>query len=201
MATIFSPIDSHVPPNFIIDVHSVLTGEDFDQLVGDNPELRMELTATGELILMSPTGSKTGLRNAELNRQLGNWARANRSGVVFDSSTLFVLPNGARRSPDVSWVKRERWDALTEEEQEGFAPLCPDFLIELRSRSDNLPPLEDKMVEYIANGAQMAWLIDPVKKLVYIYRPNRKAEIIENTETVLGDPELPGFTLDLNELW
>lgn len=109
MATTFPPIDLHVPPNFVVDVHSVLTGEDFDQLVRDNPELRMELTTTGELILMSPTGSKTGLRNAELNRQLGNWARANRSGVVFDSSTLFVLPNGARRSPDVSWVKRERW--------------------------------------------------------------------------------------------
>lgn len=201
MATIFSPIDLHVPPNFVVDVHSVLTGEDFDQLVRDNPELRMELTTTGELILMSPTGSKTGLRNAELNRQLANWAKANRSGVVFDSSTLFVLPNGARRSPDVSWVKRERWDALTDEEQEGFAPLCPDFLIELRSRSDNLPPLEDKMVEYIANGAQMAWLIDPVKKRLYIYRPNRKAEIIDSMETVSGDPELPGFTLDLNELW
>ena len=201
MATIFSPIDLHVPPNFIVDVHSVLTGEDFDQLCRDNPELRMELTATGELILMSPTGSKTGLRNSELNRQFANWAKANRSGVVFDSSTLFTLPNGARRSPDVSWVKRERWDALTEEEQEGFAPLCPDFVIELRSRSDNLPPLEDKMLEYIANGTQMAWLIDPLRKRVYIYRPNRNAEILEDPETVSGDPELPGFKLDVRELW
>jgi Uma2 family endonuclease len=201
MATIFSPVDLHVPPNFIVDVHSVLTGEDFDQLVRDNPELRMELTATAELILMPPTGSKTGLRNSELNRQFGNWAQVNRSGVVFDSSTLFVLPNGARRSPDVSWVKRERWDALTEEEREGFAPLCPDFVIELRSRSDNLPPLEDKMLEYIANGAQMAWLIDPVRKPVYIYRLNRNAEILEDPETVSGDPELPGFKLDVRELW
>jgi Uma2 family endonuclease len=201
MATIFSPIDLHVPPNFIVDVHSVLTGADFDQLVRDNPELRMELTATGELILMPPTGSKTGLLNAELNRQFANWARANRSGVVFDSSTLFVLPNGARRSPDVSWVKRERWDALTDEEREGFAPLCPDFIIELRSRSDNLPPLEDKMFEYIANGAQMAWLIDPLRKRVYIYRPNRNTEILEDPETVGGDPELPGFVLYVRELW
>ncbi len=201
MATIFSPIDMHVPPNFIVDVHSVLTGEDFDQLVRDNPELRMELSATGELILMSPTGSKTGLRNAELNRQLGNWAKTNRSGVVFDSSTLFVLPNGARRSPDVSWVKLERWNALSVEEQEGFAPLCPDFVIELRSRSDNLPPLEDKMLEYIANGAQMAWLIDPVRKRVYIYRPNRTAEILEDPQTVSGDLELAGFKLDVRELW
>lgn len=201
MATIFSPIDLHVPPNFIVDVHSVLTGEDFDQLVRDNPELRMELTATGELILMSPTGSKTGLRNAELNRQLGNWAKANRSGVVFDSSTLFVLPNGARRSPDASWIKLERWNALTAEEQEGFAPLCPDFVIELRSRSDNLPPLEDKMLEYIANGAQMAWLIDPLRKRVYIYRPGLDTEMVEDPEEVGGDPELPDFILNVRELW
>jgi Uma2 family endonuclease len=141
------------------------------------------------------------LLNAELNLQFGTWAKKNRSGVVFDSSTLFILPNGARRSPDLSWVKRERWEALTEEEQEGFAPLCPDFVIELRSRSDNLPPLEDKMLEYIATGALMAWLIDPLRKRVYIYRPNRTAEILEDPEKVSGDPELPGFKLDVGELW
>jgi Uma2 family endonuclease len=201
MATTFSPIDFHVPPNLIVDVHSVLTGKDFDQLVRDNPELRMELTATGELILMPPTGSKTGLLNFELARQFGNWAKANAGGVGFDSSTLFTLPNGARRSPDVSWVKRDRWDALTLDEQEGFAPLCPDFVIELRSRSDNLPPLEDKMIDYIANGAQTAWLIDPLRKRVYIYRPNRSPEVFEAPETISGDPELPGFKLDLRELW
>lgn len=201
MATIFSPVDLHVPPSFIVDVHSVLTGEDFDQLVRDNPELRMELTARGELILMSPTGARTGLRNLEIDRQFGNWAKEDGSGLAFDSSTLFVLPNGARRSPDLSWVKRERWEALTEEEQDGFAPLCPDFVIELRSRSDNLPPLEDKMLEYIANGAQMAWLIDPVRKRVYIYRTNRTTEILEDPETVSGDPELPEFNLDVRELW
>jgi Uma2 family endonuclease len=201
MATIFSPIDSHVPPNFIVDVHSVLTGEDFDQLVRDNPELRMELTATGELILMSPTGSKTGAINFKIARQFGNWVEADGTGLGFDSSTLFVLPNGARRSPDVSWVKRARWDALTEEEQEGFAPLCPDFVIELRSRSDNLPPLEDKMLEYVANGSQMAWLIDSLRKRVYIYRPDRETEILEDPESVPGDPELPGFLLDVRELW
>ena len=201
MSTILSPIDSHVPPNFIVDVHSVLTGEDFDQLARDNPELRMELTATGELILMSPTGARTGLLNFEIDRQFGNWAKEDGSGLAFDSSTLFILPNGARRSPDLSWVKRERWEALTEEEQEGFAPLCPDFVIELRSRSDNLPPLEDKMIEYIANGAVMAWLIDPLRKRVYIYRPSRTAEILEDPDTVSGDPELPGFKLDVRELW
>jgi Uma2 family endonuclease len=201
MTTKFSPIDSHLPPSFIVDVHSVLTGEDFDQLARDNPELRMELTATGELILMPPTGSKTGLLNSELNRQFANWAKDHHGGVVFDSSTLFVLPNGARCSPDLSWIKRPRWDALTEEEQEGFAPLCPDFVIELRSRSDNLPPLESKMLGYIANGAEMAWLIDPLGKRVYIYRPNERVHILENPDTVAGDPELRGFILDVRALW
>lgn len=201
MATIFSPIDLHVPPNFILDVHSVLTGEDFVQLVRDNPELQMELTAKGELILMPPTGARTGLRNLEIDRQFGNWAKENNLGLAFDSSTLFILPNGARRSPDLSWIKRNRWNALTDEEQEGFAPICPDFVIELRSRSDNLPPLEDKMIEYITNGALMAWLIDPLKRRVYVYRPGRKVDILEDPDTVSGDPELPGFELNVRELW
>ena len=200
MATVF-PIDSHVPPNFIVDVHSVLTGDKFDQLCRDNPDLRMELTAKGELILTSPTGSKTGLMNSEINRQVANWAKDDGTGLVFDSSTLFRLPNGARRSPDVSWIKRDRWNALTREQQEDFAPLCPDFVIELRSRSDNLPPLEEKMLEYIANGAQAAWLIDPLRKRVYIYRTARKTEVLENPDIVSGDPELPGFILNIGNVW
>ena len=200
MATVF-PIDSHVPPNFIVDVHSVLNGDEFDQLCRDNPDLRMELTAKGELILMSPTRSKTGLMNFEIARQFGNWVAADQRGVAFDSSTLFRLANGARRSPDVSWIKRDRWNALTKEQQEDFAPLCPDFVIELRSRSDDLPPLEEKMFEYIANGAQMAWLIDPLKRRVYIYRPDRETEMIQNPDKVNGDPELPGFVLNISEIW
>jgi Uma2 family endonuclease len=201
MTTAFYPIDLHLPPNFIVDVHSVLTGDEFELLVRDNPEIRMELTAKGELVLMSPTGSKTGLLNSEINRQFGNWAKEDGAGLVFDSSTLFVLPNGARRSPDVSWVRRERWERLTEAEKEGFAPLCPDFVIELRSRSDDLPPLEDKMLEYVANKAQLAWLIDPLRRRVYIYRPGRVTEVLEDPETVSGDPELSGFVLQLKELW
>ena len=201
MATAFYPIDLHLPPNFIVDVHSVLSGDKFDQLVRDNPEIRMELTAKGELVLMSPTGSKTGALNFAIARLFGNWVEADGTGIGFDSSTLFVLPNGARRSPDVSWVRRERWERLTEKEKEGFAPLCPDFVIELRSRSDDLPPLEDKMLEYVANGAQLAWLIDPLRRRVYIYRPGREPEVLEDPETVAGDPELPGFVLQLRELW
>ena len=201
MSTAVYPIDSHLPPNFIVDVHSVLTGLEFEQLVRDNPELRMELTAKGELILMSPTGSKTGALNFAIARLFGNWVAANGAGIGFDSSTLFMLPNGARRSPDVSWVRRERWDRLTDEEKEGFAPVCPDFVIELRSRSDNLPPLEDKMLEYIANGAQLAWLIDPLRRRVYIYRPEQETEVVEDPDTIAGDPELPGFVLHLRDLW
>ena len=201
MATAFYPIDLHLPPNFILDVHSVLTGDEFEQLVRDNPEIRMELTSKGELVLMSPTGSRTGALNFAIARMFGNWVEADGSGIGFDSSTMFVLPNGARRSPDVSWVRRERWEGLTEEEKEGFAPICPDFVIELRSRSDNLPPLEDKMLEYLSNGARLAWLIDPLRKRVYVYRPERETELLEDPESIPGDPELAGFVLQMRELW
>jgi Uma2 family endonuclease len=201
MATAFYPIDLHLPPNFILDVHSVLTGDEFEQLVRDNPEIRMELTSKGELVLMSPTGSRTGALNFAIARMFGNWVEADGSGIGFDSSTMFMLPNGARRSPDVSWVRRERWEGLTEEEKEGFAPICPDFVIELRSRSDNLPPLEDKMLEYVGNGARLAWLIDPLRKRVYVYRPERETELLEDPESILGDPELAGFVLQMRELW
>lgn len=201
MSTIVSPLDSHVPPNFIVDVHSVLTGEEFVQLCRDNRDMRMELTSKGELILMPPTGSKTGLRNARVTQRLSAWAEADGSGFCFDSSTGFTLPNGARRSPDAAWVRRERWEALTEEEQEGFAPLCPDFVIELRSRSDNVPPLESKMVEYIANGTSMAWMLDQLRMRVYIYRADQQPEVLEDPKTVAGDPLLPGFVLNLREIW
>jgi Uma2 family endonuclease len=201
MSTIVSPLDSHVPPNFIVDVHSVLTGDEFVQLCRDNRDMRMELTSKGELILMPPTGSKTGLRNAKVTQRLSAWAEADGSGFCFDSSTGFTLPNGARRSPDASWVRRDRWEALTEAEQEGFAPLSPDFVIELRSRSDNVPPLESKMVEYIENGTSLAWMLDQLRKRVYIYRADQQPEVLEDPKTVAGDPLLPGFVLNLREIW
>ena len=201
MATRFSPIDLHVPPNFILDVSQVLTGEQFEQLCRDNRDIRLELTSEGELIIMPPTGSLTGVRNLEISRQFANWAKANGSGIAFDSSTGFKLPNGARRSPNVAWIKRERWEALTEEEREGFAPLCPDFVIELRSRSDNLPPLQDKMMEYVANGAEMAWMLDQLHRCFYVYRRNQSPQTLENPPTVAGDPLLSGFVLELQEVW
>jgi Uma2 family endonuclease len=201
MSQLISPLDNHVPPRIMVNVRNVLTPKQFEQLCVDNPDLRLELTSTGELILMPPTGSKTGLRNFKLTRQLGDWVEKDGKGVGFGSSTGFTLPNGAKLSPDAAWVRRERWDALSEQEQEGFAPLCPDFVVELRSRTDGLPPLQDKMQEYITNGAQLAWLIDPLKRQVYIYRPGHDVEVLEDSDKVSGDPVLADFVLDLRELW
>jgi Uma2 family endonuclease len=150
---------------------------------------------------MPPTGSKTGLRNANLTRQLATWAENDGHGVAFDSSTGFTLPDGAILSPDASWIRRERWDALTEEERESFAPLCPDFVIELRSRGNALKPLQEKMQEYIRNGTQLAWLIDPLERRVYIYRIGEEVELLSDSATVSADQILRGFVLQLAELW
>jgi Uma2 family endonuclease len=178
-----------------------LTNEQFARLCQENPDLRLELTAQQELVIMSPTGSRTGRRNSRLTRHLDVWAETDGSGVAFDSSTMFTLPNGAIRSPDASWVRRARWDALTEDQQEGFAPLCPDFVVELRSRTDRLSDLHDKMQEYIDNGARLGWLIDPIDKRVYVYRPSQPVESLDNPATLSGDPVLLGFMLPVHELW
>ena len=143
------------------------------------PELRFEYTSTGDLIIMPPTGGDTGHANANLTTDFTNWARQDGSGLVFDSSTLFVMPHGAKRSPDVAWIRRNRWEALSPEERRGFAPICPDFVLELRSPSDNLRVLQDKLQEYIDNGAQLGWLIDPVDRVVYVYRPEETVERLE----------------------
>lgn len=185
-----------------INLQSIrLSDEQFSRVCEDNPELRLELTAQGELILMSPTGSKTGLRNSALNRQLGNWAKEEGSGVTFDSSSGFSLPNGARRSPDAAWLRKERWEALSEEEQEGFAPVCPDFVVELRSSRDRVEALKRKMSEYIENGARLGWLIDPIERRVDIYEPGRPAECLEGPTRIEGAKVLAGFVLDLSEIW
>jgi Uma2 family endonuclease len=177
-----------------------LTGEQFYRLSTDNPELRLELTAEGELILMSPTGAKTGHRNSELNYQLVAWAKADGRGLTFDSSTVFSLPNGAKRSPDASWVQRERWDTLSEDEQEKFAPICPDFVAELRSPSDTLTTLQAKMREYLDNGAKLGWLLDPIEKRVYIYRQGEDVECLEEPQSIDGENVLAGLVLDLHEI-
>ena len=195
-------VNRDTPRTLTLNFQSVdLTDDEFYRLCRDNPELRLELTAQRELLIMAPTGSKTGWRNSKLNQRLANWADGDGTGLCFDSSAGFLLPNGAKRSPDAAWLKRERWDALTAEQQEGFAPLCPDFVIELRSPDDRLPDLQERMAEYIDNGAQLGWLIDPHDRRVFVYRPGQAAECLQDPQTVSGDPLLPGFALNLPEIW
>ncbi len=166
-----------------------------------NPELRLELTAEGELIVMPPAGGETGVRNLALAVQLGIWTERDGTGLAFDSSTGFKLEGDAVRSPDASWVLRSRWDALVANERAQYPPLCPDFVIELRSPTDRLPALQDKMREYMDNGARLGWLIDPDHKRVYVYRPETPVEQLDNPETLAADPVLPGFVFDLRKIW
>ena len=200
MARNLTQPDAHIPPD-LIGLPQSVTPEQFERLCQEYSDLRLELTSTGELIVMPGTGFKTGVRNANLTRQLGTWAKQDGSGVCCDSSTIFALPNEARRSPDASWVKRDRLDNLSERQQEGFAPICPDFVVELRSHSDSLRTLHSKMLEYLANGASLGWLIDPFKRRVYVYSPDEELVILENPEVVNGEPLLPGFKLKMDELW
>ncbi len=178
-----------------------LTDDQFYELCQLNRDLRIERTAQGELLIMPPAGGETGRQNSELNRQLGNWAKRDGTGVVFDSSTGFNLPNGAIRSPDAAWVKRSRLATLTQEQKKKFLPLAPDFVIELRSPSDHLHTLQAKMQEYIENGVQLGWLIAPEERRVYIYQPQKHVACLENPLTLSGDPVLLGFVLDLQEIW
>lgn len=167
----------------------------------ENDDLLIEMNEKGDLEIVPGTGGLTGKRNSILNRKLGNWAVETETGQVFDSQTFFKLNNGAKRMPDVAWVKNERWNALTLKQQEGIVPIAPDFVIELRSKTDVLKDLRDKMQEYIENGVLLGWLIDPGGRKVYIYRPNEKTEVLENPETISGEPLLKGFTLNVQEIW
>ena len=174
-----------------------LTDKQYFQLCQNNRDFRFEMTALGELLIMPPTGGETGRRNVKITTQLDNWNTKENLGEVFDSSTGFILPNGAKRSPDASWVKSERWNALTSEQKEKFPPICPDFVVELRSASDSLTELQEKMKEYIQNGASLGWLIDRKNKQVEIYRPDRDVEVVKNPINLSGEDILPGFVLDL----
>lgn len=178
-----------------------LTHEQFEQIALANPDLRIELSANGELSIMPPTGGNTGRRNADLTTDLNLWNRQTRLGVVFDSSTIFRLPNGAERSPDGAWISLERWNALTQKEQDSFPPLCPDFVIELRSKTDSLKPLQAKMQEYQDNGCRLGLLINYQDRQVEIYRPQREKEVLQSPQTLSGEEVLPGFVLDLQIIW
>ena len=184
-----------LPPNL------QFTDEEFAQIVAVNKELRLELTAEGELIIMSPTGGETGNRNFELYLDLGIWNRQNKLGKAFDSSTGFKLPNGATRSPDASWVRIERWDALTPEQRKKFIPLCPDFAVELVSETDDVEDTKAKMQEYLANGLQLGWLINPKEKEVIIYRLNLAPEVLQSPTSLLGEDVLPSFVLNLQQIF
>ena len=177
------------------------TDDKFVEMVAANKDLRLELSSQGELSIMSPTGGETGDRNLELGGQVWFWNRQNGLGKAFDSSTGFKLPNGATRSPDVSWIKIERWNALTPEQRKKFLPLCPDFVIELVSESDDLADTQAKMREYIANGLRLGWLINPKSQQVEIYRPNQEIEVLESPTSLSGEDILPGFILDLQPIF
>ncbi len=179
-----------------------LTPQGFRELCQANEDLQLELAATGEVIIMPPTFPWTGKQNSGLNAQLWNWNDQTGLGIVFDSSTGFTLPSGAVQSPDASWVSNERWNALTESQQrEEFSPLSPDFVVELRSQSDSLKKLREKMQEYIDNGVRLGWLINSTKKQVEIYRPGQDVEVLPSPTTLSGEDVLPGFVLNLNKVW
>jgi Uma2 family endonuclease len=174
-----------------------LTHEQFYELCMANKDIAMERSATGELIIMPPVGGESGEREANYITDLSIWNRQTKLGKVFSSSTVFKLPNGGDRSPDAAWVKLERWHQLTREQQKKFPPLCPDFVIELRSESDRLRPLQEKMQEYLASGLRLGWLINPQDQTVEIYRPNQDVEIVNLPATLSGDDVLPSFQLDI----
>jgi Uma2 family endonuclease len=175
--------------------------DEFYKVCQQNPNLRIESTATGSLIVMPPTGGESGNRNFNLTTQVGIWVKQAQLGEGFDSSTVFKLPNGARRSPDTAWVSNARWNALTPKQQEQFPPIAPDFVVELRSRTDDLEDLEAKMQEYMKNGVRLGWLLDPITQQVKIYRQDQPVETRQSPLTLSGETVLPGFVLDLSRIF
>ncbi|MDV3353189.1 Uma2 family endonuclease [Leptothoe sp. LEGE 181152] len=178
-----------------------MSREEFYAFCQANRDLRIERTATGDVVIMPPAFSDTGNRNFNLAVRLGIWAEQDGTGLGFDSSSGFTLPNGATRSPDAAWINADRWNTLTDDEKASFAPIAPDFVIELRSASDTLSGLQSKMQEYIDNGVSLGWLIDRKHRTVHIYQPGQTPQILENPDAVSGDPELPGFTLPMAKVW
>ena len=190
-----------IPLHSPLELTLELTDEQFFQLCIDNRDLRFERTASGGLIIMPPTGSETGNFNIDLSYQLQSWSRQNKHlGIAFDSSTGFKLPDGTDISPDGAWIRRDRWDALTAEEKKKFAPLCPDFVVELRSTTDSLEKLRAKMKVYVKNGARLGWLLDRKNRKVEISRQGREVEILDAPATLSGEDVLPGFVLDLSDI-
>ncbi|EAM52529.1 Uma2 family endonuclease [Crocosphaera watsonii WH 8501] len=178
-----------------------MTDEQFFQLCQDNRDLRFERNSNGDILIMPPTGGETSNRNIEISYQVQAWSRQSKLGIAFDSSAGFTLPNKADRSPDASWIPLEKWNNLTPQQRQKFLPLCPDFVIELRSPSDSLKTLQNKMKEYLENGTKLGWLINPKAKQVEIYRQGKEVEILDNPTTLSGEDVLPDFVLDLELIW
>jgi Uma2 family endonuclease len=177
-----------------------LTDEAFAELCRANPDMKFERTVKGELIVVSPTGGESGVRNSRLTTRVGVWTEADNTGVAFDSSTCFNLPNGALRSPDAAWIRLERWETLTPKQRQGYPPISPDFVIELRSPTDDLSELQSKMQEYCENGVRLGWLLDPQNQRVEIYRPGQAVEVLQSPLSLSGEDVLPGFTLNLDRI-
>ena len=188
---------------YIINFNSVIqmTDEQFYQLCRSNPEVKFERNAQGELIIMPPTGGETGRSNAELTADFVIWNRQTQLGEVFDSSTCFKLPNGANRSPDVAWIRRDRWETLTSDQKKRFPAIVPDFVLELMSPTDTLRDARTKMQEYLESGVKLAWLINPQNRQVEVYRLGRSVEVLDTPIQLLGEEILPGFVLNLNAIW
>ncbi len=186
------PIALHFPQTLQFD------DDEFYSFCQANPKLKLERTKEGEIIIMALTGGKTGIKNSEIIAELIIWNRQAKAGNVFDSSTGFRLPNGATRSPDAAWIAKERWEALSDSEQEKFPPLCPDFVVELKSESDPLKTAQEKMGEWLENGCRLGWLLDPQGQKAYVYRPGRPVAEWEGfSQQLSGEDVLPGFALDL----
>jgi Uma2 family endonuclease len=178
-----------------------MTPDEFWEFCTENRKLRAELTIKGDVVIMPPTGFETGVRNSEINLQLRAWSKTDGTGLATDSNAGFILPNGAIYSPDAAWTSNERLSKFSAEELKRFLPSAPDFVIELRSESDDLSDLKAKMNEYVENGVRLGWLIDPRTKTVHIYRPGRESESRENAGLISGEDVLNGFELDLTEIW
>ena len=198
---------SEYPWPLVLDFSAVeMTGDQFVKFCSDNGNYRFEITGEGELLVMPPAFSRSGWREGQVYFQVESWARENGTGLTFGPSAGFTFPNGSIRSPDISWVLRERWEQweerlLSESKADSFAALVPDFVIEVRSTSDLLPTIQAKLEEYISNGVQLGWLIDPLERLVHVYQDGQAVQLLENPETVSGDRGLPGFVLNLSEIW
>ena len=186
----------------VLDFSAVEMSDDqFVRFCSDNGELRIELSAERKLIIMPPANPTTGSKNQTISGEVYIWSKQDGTGLSFDSSSGFTLPNGAVRSPDASWMSRERWDAIPDDDKLRFSHIAPDFVVELRSPSDTVAMLQAKMAEYIENGVQLGWLIDPFQRQVHIYRSGQPVEVLDGPEIVSGDPVLPGFVLNLQEIW